>query len=384
MSKLVARKGDILILIFIVYLILSQMPLGAGTLRFAPSVGLIIIAFCGLLCLGERRNARLGILVFVSLIYITFSALINPTYSSGWFITFIKSSYWCWVYYISYSIFSRSNNFNNGEQDGKIMLIVILFAVTFFYMRSKRIVSVDVLLGDNAVFYSLMMLPWIASVSNNTKRWILFFIIATCSIIGLKRSSIIIMLSSFILMYYGEFIYHKKVKAKTIIPAIIIVLCVGAFISFNKSSISNVVQRFDMIEEDGGSNRDFIYAEVFAMYEKGDYIQKVFGQGFDSVRGGGDTSVALSAHNDFLEVLYDYGLIGFLFYLLIHLSIIRWCIRLFKERSQLSFPMLISYSCFFFMSMLSHLVLYPTYFGLLVSFWAFAECKDRELKFKSY
>ena len=91
----------------------------------------------------------------------------------------------------------------------------------------------------------------------------------------------------------------------------------------------------------------------------------------------------MSAHNDFLEVMYDFGLVGLLFYVLIHLSLIKWTIRLFRNGSPFAFPVLISYVCFFVMSMVSHLILYPTYFGLLTAFWAYAECKDRVLRYLS-
>ena len=103
--------------------------------------------------------------------------------------------------------------------------------------------------------------------------------------------------------------------------------------------------------------------------------------GFDTVKGK-DITMALSAHNDFLEVLYDFGAIGFIFYVLIHLSLIKWTLRLFRARSELAFPVLISYVCFIVMSMVSHLILYPTYFGLLTAFWAYAECKDNELQYQ--
>ena len=226
-----------------------------------------------------------------------------------------------------------------------------------------------------------MMLPWVACVSSTAKRWIMIAIISLCAITALKSSGIIILFISVILLYYSNFIYKKRIQPKTILTAIFILVGVFVIFHYKADSISDVSQRFEMMSEDGGSGRDEIYKDVINRYKNGDLTQQLFGRGFDSVRGK-DREMSLSAHNDFLEVMYDFGLLGLLLYVLIHFSLIKWTIRLFRTGSQLAFPVFISYICFLVMSLVSHLIIYPTYFGLLIAFWAYAECKDRELRYQ--
>ncbi len=378
--KIVKGFRKFLILLFIIYLTLASTPIvEAGVMRFFPTLCLLIIAFCGFCSFATGETARMGKIVAFFAVYIAFCAVLYPSMEGSKLMTFLKSTYWCWVYFIAYTIFSY-RGIDEEHFDNAIMMITILFALSFNYSHISRIVGFD-LIGDNAVFYPLLMIPWITCVSNTAKRWIMVVIIALCAITALKRSGIIILSISVLLLYYNDFMYKKRLKAKTVIAAFLILIGVLVIYYSKSDSISDINQRFSMLEEDGGSGREDIYKDVINRYASANFVQQIFGQGFNSVRGEGeDTTMALSAHNDFLEVMYDFGLVGLFFYVLIHLSLIKWIICLFRSGSPLAFPVLISYVCFFVMSMVSHLILYPTYFGLLTAFWAYAECKDRKLR----
>lgn len=299
-------------------------------------------------------------------------SLIHSTFSDGVFITFLKSTYWCWVYFISYCIFSVKT-FEKCKIDNYLLIITILFYCVFLYNHFTRN-TFELLEGDNSIFYSLMFLPWVSCSKSTTKKWIMLIIISICSVIALKRSGIIIIANVLGILYYWDFLYKKKNPKQWILGIIIIISGILIYHTF-LSSFSNVSQRFEMIEEDGGNGRETIYENVIERYVASDIGSQLFGQGFNAVTQT-DRTRALSAHNDFLEVLYDFGAIGFVFYILIHLSLIKWTIRLFRRRNQMAVPVLVSYICFIVMSMVSHLILYPTYFGFLTSFWAFAECNE--------
>ena len=75
------------------------------------------------------------------------------------------------------------------------------------------------------------------------------------------------------------------------------------------AEVVNVTNRFEAMNEDEGNGRLDIYSDVFVQYLDSDLFSQLFGHGYNMV------SVVLkgpSAHNDFLEVLYDYGIIGFI------------------------------------------------------------------------
>ena len=378
--NIINKYSKFLIATFIAYLALAPTPIvGSGLMRFFPMLSLLIVLFFGFCGVKTGRHARMGTLTSLFLVCIIFSALIHPSIGGSKIMTFVKSSYWCWVYLASYTLFA-SVSIEDNKRDTVIIMATVLFAISFNYTHISKVFDFD-LVGDNAVFYPLLMMPWIASISNSTKRWIMVAIVALCAITALKRSGIIIITVTTILLYYGDFIHRKRLQPKTILIALLVIAGVFAVFYFKADSINNVSQRFYLLEDDGGNGRDKIYEDVINRYQNLDFTQQVFGMGFDTVKGK-DITMALSAHNDFLEVLYDFGAIGFIFYVLIHLSLIKWTLRLFRDRSELAFPVLISYVCFIVMSMVSHLILYPTYFGLLTAFWAYAECKDNELQYQ--
>ena len=378
--NIVNNYSKYLIAIFIAYLALAPTSIvESGLMRFIPTLAIIVIFLFGIISFKSGKCARMGTIVALFVSWILICAAVHPSVEGSKVMTLLKSSYWCWIYFIAYTIFVNQSD-NETKMDRVIMVATVLFALSFNYSHISRAVELE-LAGDNAVFYSLLMMPWITCISNSTKRWATVAIVALCAITALKRSGIIILFTTVAILYYCDFLYRKRLQPKTILTAIMVIAGVFAVFQFKADSIDSISQRFELIEDDGGSGRDMIYEDVINRYQNSDLIYQIFGRGFDTVKGK-DTTMALSAHNDFLEVLYDFGAIGFIFYLLIHLSLIKWTIRLLRARSQLAFPVLISYVCFIVMSMVSHLILYPTYFGLLTAFWAYAECKDNELQYQ--
>lgn len=376
--NLVNYYSKCLIATFITYLTLASTPIvESGLVRFIPTLSLIVFFLFGIISFKSGRYARMGTIVTLFAFWILICAVIHPSIEGSKIMTLLKSTYWCWIYFIAYTIFVNRND-NKAKMDKIVMITTVLFALSFNYSHMYRVVDLE-LIGDNTVFYPLLLMPWIACVLNSSKRWIMVAILALCAITALKRSGIIILSTTALILYYCDFLYRKRLQFKTVFMAIMVMLGVFAVFQFKADTIGNIGQRFKLLEDDGGNGRDMLYEDVINRYQNSDLIHQVFGNGFDAVKGK-NTMMAVSAHNDFLEVLYDFGAIGFFFYLLIHLSLIKWMICLFRVRSQLAFPVLISYVCFLVMSLVSHLILYPTYFGLLTAFWAYAECKDNELK----
>ena len=132
------------------------------------------------------------------------------------------------------------------------------------------------------------------------------------------------------------------------------------------------VERVENLEEDEGSGRLERYKDVLRLLRDEDNRGKiVLGHGYRTVEDSlGESS---SAHNDFLEVLYDYGIIGLLLFVLFHLALIKRVLYLRKIESEFMEGYAVSYAIFFIMSMVSHLIIYPTYFIFLTSYWGAIE-----------
>jgi O-antigen ligase len=81
------------------------------------------------------------------------------------------------------------------------------------------------------------------------------------------------------------------------------------------------------------------------------------------------SSAFSSAHNDFLEIIYDYGFIGLILYILFIIKIVKYNIILYKDSSIYAEGFSVSIILFLVISMFSHLILYQTYFFYLLIYW---------------
>ena len=306
------------------------------------------------------------------------NAFITDSAYDSVYITIIRSTFWCWCYFISYCLFNRSF-IDDKRYDKYTILVTLIFVTVFVITHSFNTRSTLDNEGDNVIFYSLMLLPWITLMNNKYKKVALLALVSFCVISSLKRSSLVILVISLLLIIYYDFFYKTRINKSTILLIILAVISIYTVYHFASDRFDVISERMAAIEEDGGSGRDLIFEDVYNRFNDKGIQDQILGSGFDAVRVQSKYSIALSAHNDFLEVIYDFGIMGFIFYILVHLSLIKWTFVLYKKNNRLFLSVLISYLCFLFMSLVSHLVLYPTYFGFLTSFWAYAFCKYRQV-----
>ena len=129
------------------------------------------------------------------------------------------------------------------------------------------------------------------------------------------------------------------------------------------------------------NGRETIYEYTWQMIMNSDVEEWVLGHGHNAVFE--DSPLTISAHNEFLEVIYDYGIIVLVLYLFFWLYVVRrW---LFHMRCQTIYyiPYTLSICIFAVMAMVSQLILYASYFLYLVMFWAAVEAVT-ENDYKEY
>ena len=85
----------------------------------------------------------------------------------------------------------------------------------------------------------------------------------------------------------------------------------------------------------------------------------------DGVGGGW-----VSAHNDFLEIIYDYGIVGFALYISFLVMLIRTGIKMQKMHYEYASAFMGTVIMVIVMSMTSHLIIYLNYYVIIFMFWA--------------
>ena len=129
---------------------------------------------------------------------------------------------------------------------------------------------------------------------------------------------------------------------------IIVLLAASAFYVY-RWVVSNdyLMDRIEQTQEGDSSNRDRIYLNMWnKWYESDNTINYLFGYGYQ-----GTSSLGVSAHSDWLEILVDYGLLGILLYLMIFIALTRQILR--TKNLQLKYILISASIIWFFKSVYS-------------------------------
>ena len=253
----------------------------------------------------------------------------------------------------------------------------------------------------NHYFYVGLLLPLLFLIEKRGLKYTLFILGFAAALISYKRSAIIFAFVLLILLVYNDFIKSRpsrngpNIKSGSRRKGLVtgfwgILVFVGIiFYSYNKvNSLTDgyISQRFEQAEEDGGSGRTVIYESVIKQHSSLPFTNMLIGIGFDGVRNhfnineGNDEEHNASTHNDFLEMLCDFGVIGLLLYSVVIVNLVRMTKKCKRTSKTLYVANIAGLVVFFIMSMVSHLFLYGTYFGYLAILWGFSNGIQRRLR----
>ena len=86
----------------------------------------------------------------------------------------------------------------------------------------------------------------------------------------------------------------------------------------------------------------------------------------------------ITAHNDYLEVLYDFGIIAFVLYVSFVVQLLKMCRRLIAMKSEYAPAIGASLAIFFVNSMVSHIWIYNQYLIIFALFWGFINAVEKK------
>ena len=149
----------------------------------------------------------------------------------------------------------------------------------------------------------------------------------------------------------------ERIKKTTIVIGIILLTIFGGlFIYLGTLGENNIFERFENIGNDNGSGRTVVWEVTQKMISKEDALSFFVGNGYNTVRR--DSPIFLSAHNDFLEITYDFGLIGLSLYICAILSLVLQLVQMIKSKSEYAPPLGMLFIIYTIFSMISHVAIY--------------------------
>ena len=168
------------------------------------------------------------------------------------------------------------------------------------------------------VYYVLGLLPFILAVSAKKLRIVLYAIAFFAIMMTGKRAGFICVSFLFVLNFIVS--PKKEIKITKILFACL-VLFIFLYLQDMIVSYFNVdmFARLEKLDHDGGSGRTARWNMlVNALVNNTTPIQLLFGHG-----SGATIAFTGFAHNDFLQIFYDYGLVAFVLYVLFYVSLIK-------------------------------------------------------------
>ena len=236
-----------------------------------------------------------------------------------------------------------------------IAIIILIWACILSYYHLRDIAYATGTISDLATFTNnmttsfVMILPLIIICKNNLIKFggliiFVFFIIS-----GAKRGNIIAAAIPLAIIFYSMIRTYKRNLFKILLSFVAIII-LSYYV--NKWIVTNdyLMYRIEQTMEGQSSHRDEIYTEAWQLWSTSDNTTNmVIGYGFDGTLN--NMSNGHYAHNDWLEILVDYGLIGILSYLLIFFSIIKNIIR--TKETDIKLILLACFSIWFLKTLFS-------------------------------
>ena len=227
-------------------------------------------------------------------------------------------------------------------------------------------------LGFNAVYFVVCLLPWVFLIE---KKWIKFGIIIFLCVAVLfsqKRTAIIALALQFVIYLLDSMRSPKNRFFKVVGAIILLVALVYAFNTVNQNYLNGgITKRFEMAETDDMGSRVAIWRDLIDNYLNSNVFYQLFGRGCESFLNYG--KYHLTAHNDYLETLFDYGLISLIVLFVIVCCLLGRVKQTFTYDRILGVSYLSSLVAFLVMTMSSHLLfIHPCSIVFITAMWGYS------------
>lgn len=286
----------------------------------------------------------IGIVTFIALPNITsLHALIRVLYS---FLGFL------FIYHLA-----KTSSITEKELSTFFMLLLVILAITAYLNIGHRLDMRQGLNRADNTGYSLVCAyaSVMFFVNKKTFPLSLLLVIVGTLLCG-KRGAIIAMsmatLPVLIYIFMGEQI---KISKKFMYIFFIVISSFFVLQQFT-SYFDATLGRFERLGEDHGSGRDQIYSLYFEHFKNSDLIHQVFGHGLSAGTYGANKPFAFTetaAHSDWLEMLYDFGIVGTLAYAIVFIQLLGIIFQNRKNKNKYYYMLVMSFIIWFIKSIVS-------------------------------
>ena len=293
----------------------------------------VLLGIFGVSMLKKQYKKPQSITVILFLYSVVFLFGYNPelTKSLKEFIAYFALLLWIFSFKFGVDL-SYWDNLKIKKAFLYFCLFVIIPIVVYAFILFIRSDIISIKLGGNdAVFVISAYLPFVFALKDRrVLKTILIFMFLILAALSFKRSIILAVLIS--LFFYIWLMLDKRVVSQyAFYIYLFVILSIGAvvYMALEDIVMMNVFDRFHSLATDGGSERDFLYRELFTTYVDSNFFHLCFGYGYKSTIN----YVAKMGHNDFINIMFDFGLMGIILYLSFIFKLIGLTIKKYRKRA---------------------------------------------------
>lgn len=286
-----------------------------------------------------------GSLIFSGWVPISFLLLCLWLCFSGIILTknLTNTLYLCVIFFYWYSLFLflyiRSRIHSEQLQVFLFLSVSSLFIWVPALINSTAIIMVtsdlptDQFRQNYIGYYIVALFPYVLMLRKNSLKIIAIALISYGALYSLKRGAVL----SLVLMGLGSsFLYVTVVSSMTkrgrkaialILLWGIAIVVGGLFVYANPEAVKRRLNQ--------GTNRGPVYERVLDVIQKSEFYELVIGHGDRQAHA----SISDFTHNDWLMLIYDYGIISVILMINVYISLMGLLWKLCKLKSPLSLPL---------------------------------------------
>lgn len=253
--------------------------------------------------------------------------------------------------YFPFAVLSRIKIINDNYMRHFAILFLGAAIIAFMTKQGVNMAVFGFLITNNTAYYFAVVLPLLGVFWGDKKFWIGFIVILVFLLLCAKRGAIFCAALT-LLVYFP--LSMKRISTNKVLSRIIgsvVILAVLAIVVINIFSSSELLQaRLVDTQEGNSSARDLIYGELWSIFTQSDFIIQIFGHGMSQTV----PLIGSYAHNDWLELLTNEGVVGVILYASVFITMFNYY-RKNKKRMEVryAFMFLVAFLCLLFRSSFS-------------------------------
>ena len=375
----IPKLGMWLGLFLIAYLNISAMLWEGLSNSLAVSLIMILVSIIGLSVLFIRTIPTQSIKMALFLYYLY---IISVSICNNYLRVYMQEPtmvFSCAFWIFSFLLFWECGMQNsiNGELFSKIFfLLTIVCFVLFCRFYSTNLQQEFQLTALNVVYYFLFMLPAVLMSKSKKITGIGIALNIFAVLLSSKRGALIILMVSLFAWMLSDLSgsFTTKKLRKILLYLVVILVSLVAIRSIVDKLDLDIFDRMETFfsgEDEDGSGRTVIWSEYWNHMRQDGLLHNLFGRGYNATKLNPalrDLDISW-AHNDFLQIVFDYGIVGFVMFCVIIGKLFKTAFEMKQFQYRYYRQFLVSLYIFLLCCFYSMVTIYPQWFLAMTAFW---------------